>query len=475
MRAYPKLLAFCLLALAFTGCERAPHSSPTALRDTNAYFKAISPSAHRAHDPQALDRISVVLEGDTLVATYPDNSNSGDESDGFSHVVKHLKPGEKLEGDGASFGMLALAASGPGIPKTSTNKDKSIPLDWFGPDGKQLDADALKKLGFRKWDLVSGLVGSYGGSEYAFPKLQVAFGSMKQRPGYYSVVGLFDARTKRSLAGGFSHSQIYSNSHGNIHIHPRAWHATPMELVLDVELDGRFAIETNPAPELRVTVPGGEVKLLGIWDGSSHSWSSGSGSGLSTLRLDLRRSEKETNAVAAFVTEPRRLAVHFELLDAQGKVLPGAGGGSSGAIRIVGLRGRAVDVKQVRFIVFTNHHRVVLTLPPIPNLPAEYQNVDNLFNVRIPRVNIEREYELRQLLEETTQMKFAHTSWQDDIPTNMFPMLRTNVTPAQLVAEYRQSLTNGCTVVVDEKKQEIRVEPTQAEKIKRWVKQKLRL
>ena len=157
-----------------------------------------------------------------------------------------------------------------------------------------------------------------------------------------------------------------------------------------------------------MTVPGGEVKLLGIWDGSSHSWSSSSDtkSGLSTLRLDLRSSEKETNAVAAFVTEPRRLAV-----------------------RIVGLRGRAADVKQVRFIVFTNHHRVVLPLPPIPNLPAEYQNVDNLFNVRIPQLNIEREYEFRQLLEETTQMKFAHTSWQDYILTNLFPMLRTNVPP----------------------------------------------
>ena len=470
-----QLLAFCLLALAFTGCERAPHSSPTALRDTNAYFKALSPAAHHALDPQALDRVSVTLEGETLVATYPDNSGASDESDGFSHVVDRLKPGEKLEGDGAVFEMVAFAASGPGISKTSTNKDNSIPLDWFGPPGKLLDAGSLKKLGFRKWDLVENSSGSYGDSDYAFPKLQVALGSMKQLPGYYSAVGVFDGRTKRSLVSGHSCSQIYSNSPGRVWVHPHAWHATPMELVLDVELDGRFVVETNPVPELKVAVPGGEVKLLGIWDGSSQSWSSSMRSGLSTLRLDLQSSGKEAYAFAAFVTEPRRLAVHFELLDAHGKVLEGNGGGSSDAIRIVGLRGCAADVKQVRFTVFTNHHQVVLTLPPIPNLPAEYQNVDNLFNLRIPQVNIEREYELQQLLGDATQMKFAYSAWGNELPTNVFPMVLTNVTPAQLLAVYRQHLTNGCTVVVDEKKQEIRVEPTQAEKVKRWVKQKLRL
>lgn len=469
-----KLLAFCLVALAFTGCERAPHSSPTALRDTNAYFKAISPTAPRALDPQALDRVTVTLEGDALVATYPESPNANDESDGFSHVIEHVKPGQKLEGDGAQVEIVALTASGPGISKAPTNQDRSFPLDFFSPDGKPLSQEKLKNLGFQKWELLGYERDGYGNTDEMFPKLHVMLGSKKYRPGYYSVVGLFDARTKQSLVNGFGYSQIYSNSHGRVEVRPRAWHATPMELVLHVELDGRFAVETNPVPELRVAVPGGEVKLLGIWNGSSRSSSTSSGSGQSTLRLDLHNSDKDPTAIAAFVTEPRQLAVHFELLDAHGEVLGGTGGGSLNAIHVVRLRGRPADVKLVRFTVFTNHHRVVLTLPPIPNLPAENQNVDNLFNVRIPRVKITREYQLRELLEGTTQMRFAHTSWQNGVPTNMFPMLRTNVTPAQLIAEYRQSLTNRCTVVVDGKKNEIRVEPTRLEKIKQWLKLKLR-
>ena len=98
-----KLLAFCLVALAFTGCERAPHSSPTALRDTNAYFKAISPEAPRAHDPQALDRISVVREGDTLCRDLPGQ---------FQHRRRERRLfacGEPLEA-GREIGR-------PGVPK----------------------------------------------------------------------------------------------------------------------------------------------------------------------------------------------------------------------------------------------------------------------------------------------------------------------------------------------------------------------
>ena len=74
-----------------------------------------------------------------------------------------------------------------------------------------------------------------------------------------------------------------------------------------------------------------------------------------------------------------------------------------------------------------------------------------------------------------TQLRFFRPADADTMTTNLFPMVLTNVTAAQLLAVYRQHLTNGCTVVVDEMKQEIRVEPTQAEKIKRWLKQKLRL
>jgi hypothetical protein len=448
-----------------------------ALRDTNAYFKAISPTPPRALDLQSLDQVSVKVEGETLTATYPGNWSNGYESDGFEHVVDRLKPGEKLETADATFELVAFAVSGPGISKAVTNQKDYVRVDHFSPEGKPLDAAALKKAGLKKWDMEDYHSFSSGNLDETFPKLKVRLGSMLRRPGYISAIGLFDARTHAELSSGSSTWQISSNSLGGVEVTVHAWHATPLELVLDVELDGKVVVETNPIPDMRVTLPGGEVKMLGLWDGSSHSWSSSSGSSRdpATTRIDLRSREKETNALALFVTEPRRLGVQIELLNARGKVMESSGGGGSAGLRVAGGRGHAEDVKQVRFTVYTNHHRVVLQLPPLPNLPPEYQHVDNLFDVRLPQVQIDYEYEFQRAIEQTTQMKFRYTPFTVNMPTNMFPMLRTNVTPAELLAEYRRNLTNTCTVVVDEQKNEIRVELKQVEKLKQWLRNKLHL
>jgi hypothetical protein len=477
---FPKRIQYaaaCVLLLTLVACDRPPHSSPTALRDTNAYFKAMSPPAPpRALNVQALDQVSVTLEGQTLVATYPGNWSSGDESDGFGHSLVRLKPGEKLEGADATFEMVAFAVSGPGLSKAMTNREHFVRLDHFAPDGKPLDADALKKLGLKKWDLEEYDYSSGGGLDYGFPKLKVRLGSVQRRPGHISPVGLFDARTRCAMNSGSGTWQIYSNSLGGVEMRVHAWHATPLELVLDVELDGKVVVETNAIPEMRVTLPGGEVKMLGLWDGSSHSWSSTGGSARdpASMRIDLQRRDKETNALALFVSEPRQLAVHIDLLDGRGRILESSGGGSGSGLRVAGIRGRAEDVKKVRFTVYTNHHRVVLLLPPLPNLPPEYLHVDNLFETRLPQIRINYEYEFQRAIEQATQMKFKYSSWLPSMPTNLFPMLRTNVTPTELLMEYRRHLTNTCTVVVDEQKNEIRVEPTQAEKIKQWLKKKLR-
>jgi len=459
-----------LMVLLLAACKPQPHSSPTALRDTNAYAKAISPAPPATLDPQALDPIKVTLEGETLVATMPAASVES-ASDGFEHTVKRLKAGEKLEGDGAFFEMVAFAASGPGISKPSTNGQKSFPLDFFAPDGRPLERAQLKALGFENWEMMD-----WGGSgntlDDRFPKLRVMLGSIKQPPGYYTPLGVFDARTKKSLVNGYGYSQISAKNLGRLEVHPRAWHATPMEVVVDIELDGKVVVETNVVRGMRVAVPGGEVKLLGVWEGQVSGYSShtDAAAGIATMRMSLRTVADEESAVVLYVTEPPKLAVHVELVDERGKAFDSNGGGSANAIRSVGLRRRADDVKRVRFTLFTNHHWVVMTLPAIPNLPAAGMGVSNLFDVPIPRVTLERKNEMLDLIGVATQLRFTYPADGDAMTTNMFPMMLTNVTPAQLLAVYHRHLTNGCTAVVDEQKNEIRVEPTQLEKVKRWLK-----
>lgn len=469
-----RIFALAIVSVVLAACERAPHSNPTALRNTNNYAEAISPQVPGELNLQALEQVQVNQDGQSLVVTMP-RLAPNDSNDGFGHRVKYLKAGEKLEGDGASFEMVAFATSGPGISKT--NQDKTIALACFDPQGRALSPEELKARGFNKWERSDWNVGASGGIDDSFPKLRVSFGSIKQPPGYCSFVGLFDARTKQPLVSGSSYSGIAKGQLGHVTVNPHAWHATPMEMVVDVELDGRTVVETNAVPGMQIAVPGGAVRLLGIWDGRVNSWSSQTGWGTNpaTMRLSLQQREGETNSVAILVTEPPKLAVHVELLDSAGREISGSGGNSGSGVRTMGLRCVAGDVKRVRFSVFTNHYRVVCELPPIPNLPGGGGAVSNLFEVRIPQVQISREYEWRQLIGAVAQMDFGYPPMGDAMPVSFFPLTFTNITPAQLMVEYERHMTNGYGVVVDEQKNEIRVEPTRFEKAKRWLMRLLRI
>jgi hypothetical protein len=470
------LLLFLLLALALSACDKAPYSSPTASRDTNAYFKAISPAAPTTVDASRLDQVTAALEGETLVITRPEATSSSEPNDGYSHVLTRLAAGEKLAGDGATFEMVAFSVRGPGISPVPTNGNRQVPVDFFAPDGKSLSQEELKQLGFRDWQLKEYVDESPSSVGDLFPRVKVWFGSRQQPPGYINPVGCFDAQTKYLMDSGYGYSQISSNDFGYVELRPPVWRAVPMDLVMDVELDGKVVVQTNATAGMTVSVPGGFVRLVGVWDGSLW-WSSPSGSlaGTETSRLTLRKAEGKAQAMGVLMTEPPELAVHYALLDGQGKVLDGGRGGSSGGIKLIGVQGRAEDVKSVRFTVHTNHHRVVLRIPPLPNLPGSQQNYANLFEVPVPLMEFRRDYELREFIGGMTQMKFRYSSLDGPMPTNLFPMMLTNVTPAEILALYRRNITNTLTVVMDEKKQEIRVEPTMLEKAKRWVKQKLKL
>jgi hypothetical protein len=468
-----RTLLLLLLVSSFSGCNKPPYSSPTALRDTNAYFKALSPAAPAAIDPTTLDQITASLDGEVLVISRPVANGSVEPGDAFEHGLKRLAPGEKLESKDATFEMVALSVSGPGISPAPTNGSRDVPASFFAPDGSPLAKEQLKTLGFRDWQLKEYVGDGHGDYWDSFPKLKVWTGSVRRPPGYIRPVGLFDAYTKQSLVSGYSYSQISRNDHGYVEVRPRAWHATPMDLMLDVELDGKVMIQTNATAGLTVPVAGGFVRLVGIWEGDRSSWSSQSGSGTETIRLTLRESKDKAKGMAVFAVEPTGLAIHYALLNEQGKEFGGGGGGTSGSLRMVGFEGKAQDVKWVQLTVYTNHQRIVLRLPPIPGLPGAKQSYANLFEVPVPRVNFSREYDLRDFIGSLVQMEFRYPSIGDTMPTNLFPLTLTNTTPAEMLALYRRNMTNTFIVVVDAQKQEIRVEPTMFEKARRWVMQKL--
>ena len=124
-------MPFASLAILLCGCNKPPYSSPTALRDTNGYFKATAPVVPAALNTSALDQATTSMDGTALVITRPARTGSSEPNDGYAHVFKRLAPGEKLEGDGATFEFMAFSVSGPGISPTPTNGIPIVPVDFF--------------------------------------------------------------------------------------------------------------------------------------------------------------------------------------------------------------------------------------------------------------------------------------------------------------------------------------------------------
>ncbi len=464
-RTSPWLAAFpfALVALA-AGCSRGPYSSPTALRNTNNYVKAVEAGSPGRLDPGAFDDISVSYETNLLKIMFP-RPVSGPDSDGLAHSVKRLKPGEALKGDDAVLELLAVGVA------TLTNfakPESQVPLEFFSPDGRRLSESDLTALGLKKWERTI-----YGSSRLEmFPGVAFVLGSKAHPPGYFSMRGLFDARTRRQLPTGFSYSQVTPDFVGRVTVEYEAWHDTPLELVLDVELDGRVTAETNLVANTLIPVPGGLVKIVGLWQGKI-TGSSSFGGTPSKVEVSLSQSDVENSSFLVFACEPRGLAVHADCLDGNGAVINQASSFGAGAIHSVGLKANITDVKQVRLTLFTNHYTAVISVPPIRGLPAENQQVRNLFKVRIPAVRLEREDDLRRLIGGVTEMDFAYPPFGDIVPKENFPMLRTNTTPAELLAEYIRYMPRGFRLAVDEQKQEIRLQKTDLAKAVTWVKQQL--
>jgi hypothetical protein len=466
MTSYRLTLCLSALMALAAGCGRGPYASPTALRNTNTYAKAVQAAAPERPDERAFDGISISYETNQLTVIFPAPVASGD-TDGLAHTVKRLNPGEALKGDEAVLEFLALGVA------TLTNlakPDGQVPLALFSPDCRPLSEGDLTSLGFKKWERTV-----YASTAMEkFPSAVFVFGSKAHPPGYYKMRGLFDARTHRPFTTGSSYSQVSSDYLGRLSVQYEAWHQTPLELVLDVELDGSVAVVTNPVADSVIPVPGGLVKIVGVWGGRINGSSSYGGTP-SRVVVTLSESESRggSNSFLVFACEPPGLAVHPECLDGSGAVINHSGAFGAGAIHSLGLKANKNDVKQVRLTVFTNHYSVILPVPPLPGLPPQNRQIRNLFNVRIPGVRLEREDDLRRLISSATETDFAYPPFGDIMPKGSFPMLRTNTTPAELLAEYSRHIPWGYRLAVDQQKQELRAQQTDLAKAVTWARQHL--
>jgi hypothetical protein len=257
----------------------------------------------------------------------------------------------------------------------------------------------------------------------------------------------FDARTHQSLAGGYSWGGGSGKYHVEIDL--ELWHSAPIALVADIAFGPPQIIEFPARVGERVGYPGGELRLVVMAKGMDQRSTTRTSDKL-ILRVQPRtynRDETTTCFVFACLPRAHQAPLDIEILDVEGEALQSQGGGTSGLFVEKTVLGDVSDAETVRVKFYPDRKRLIFHLREIPGLPPENQEVGNLFDVRIPYVQIRSDYDFRDLVSSLTQMEVKGNSPPNQ---NSFgPMSFENVTVRDLVQEYARLYGPGYEAQID--------------------------
>jgi hypothetical protein len=366
-----------------------------------------------------------------------------------SFTLQRLEGGEVIKFGGITFRLLRI---GHVWVPPSTNKNGgwagTVPATFYGPDLKPLSADELQRDLPKQWDRL--MDSQVNRPAYRFD-LEVHGGPSK-------VIGakLIDARTHSTLqtTGSFS-----SNGSGhknrivhNIGVAPYLWHATPVELVVDLALGPIEEEEILPQAGASFTVGGARYGLIFADDKLvSNFYHTGTTANRAYLELALpgtgqpanlllRNSQPlNTETILMFVGYPPAAQTTYEMeyLDAGGKAIGVSGGRSNAERTIIGVHCALADIKKIRVRKYQTCHRLVISLPYLPGLPPENQHVKNLFQVRAPLLRFDQEFRQAQYIGNVTQLEMPSLRSPNLLP-HTYPRWFTNATAAEVLQDYER-------------------------------------
>jgi hypothetical protein len=271
-------------------------------------------------------------------------------------------------------------------------------------------------------------------------------------------VDVLDARTLRSLCNGYSYG--VRNGLANVEADVELWHSTPVLLVLDIAHGPVDEIRVRPEVGAVVEHAWGVLHLVAAVEGESRSWGTSSDRNGTTHNIRFDPDIDRAKTVFAFLGIPRAnpVPVEFQFLGREGKRLQGAGGGSSGGLKIVSAQARRDEVAHLLARRYTQFKRLIISLPEIPGLPEDNGAVQNLFDVLIPHLLVRRQDDLQKILGKVVQMDVTTGSMASPPPLS-FPRFYTNATARDLLADLKRLHIKGTVLEVDPENHVIRTEP----------------
>jgi len=271
--------------------------------------------------------------------------------------------------------------------------------------------------------------------------------SSRTRPAYrfdLAVVGgpwkfagakLYDARTQKDVNAGWSSQQIYGTNL-MLGMNPYLWHATPVELVVDMLTGPMEEEELRPVVGESFTVGKSRYQLIYTADKLVQSYSLGDDSRIEYVQFNSPAGQTGQKSFLLFKITPPAILSYFQIeyLDANGKVIEAVDGEWAGSKLVANLQHKLADIKAIRVRKYRSGNRLVFQLPSLPGLPRENRQVDNLFKVRAPVLRFDESWKQADYVRRITQLETPLISVS--LPPGTYPRWFTNATPAEVLEDY---------------------------------------
>jgi hypothetical protein len=446
------LLGILALVWALTGPDTL-QSDPAAPRVPDDYEKLLRPAmaATSSRQPELSDSITVTNIANSLVVSYPASSTEAGENS-FPFKLHVAPDSQRLE---LGSGIISLDYIGVGYGKfesTDANTyETEAPPRFFDALLQPLTDQQLKAKLPQSWERKLRYRG-------IFPFVRLGFAMERLTNFKVLSARFFDARTHRPLTSGYGHSGS-PVSRISIDCDLAMWHRGPVDVVLTIALGPVETFEIEPIAGKGVQYGLGELKVAAIAEGRSNGWSSSSDSRTNRITIHFSGDDRQKGTTIVFASSPQASSIplDFEILDRNGKPLSSGGGGSSGTFLVTGANGPLAKVSRIRVKYYPNIHRLFFRLPSIPGLPAENDELKNLFDTKVPFARVQYEYQFGELIQGLVQMDILRSASLSN-PPGYYPKIFTNTTAREILHEYLNLFPQRQQVRVDTNRQAIKIE-----------------
>ena len=392
------LLVAGILVYAIISTSRGKwHCSPSQPRPSavKAWEKVTGP-AQPPEEPNEKFFADFTIRSDdeNFIVEYP-TENPPDNP--YDYEIREITPGEPLN---IGNGTLTFCALGTAYHDANQTMEDDARYRFYDAELQSITKEQAEKLKVYNFT-------ERGGNfrHRPFPCVQLGLKHEGIEDLMFQGIRVFDASTKKELTGGYGSTGGKEYHWFNTRL--PLWHRTPVDIVIEVSYGPSKTFEFAPRAGEGFSEGNFECHLIGIFEDADIYSSSSSSRDNIMIHEFPKAKAKQAGLRFVFACRPTasKMPVTFDFLDSDGKLLRGRGSSTSGNIHNGGLKQPLEKVARIRARYRTQRQRIVIHLPYIPGLPEQNNEIDDLFDVRIPYVRFQGVDKLRNFLVATLQLQ----------------------------------------------------------------------